>query len=244
MISTGTFGRLRRLGLRLRGLPRLIALFSYRYDVHLVPDLIANLRPLVDGYAAFDDRQADVAFSDETVRRQKLVQAARSMGGDWVLFIDPDERLERAARNRIPELLTTKEPVVFGFRLREMFEPDAYRVDGYWGEKRVYRMFPLLDGQPFETRPLHGSHHPVGYRRQRTEINLYHLKMISRDRRVARRDLYNRLDPDRTFQAMGYDYLADDAGAILERVPPGREYRPRHKDDGGLWMPAVAARDD
>lgn len=36
---------------------RTIAVFSYRYDAHLVPDLIANLDPIVDGWIALDDRQ-------------------------------------------------------------------------------------------------------------------------------------------------------------------------------------------
>jgi hypothetical protein len=152
--------------------------------------------------------------------------------------------LEDAARYNLPELLRAEGPVVFGFRLREMFTHDAYRIDGYWGEKRVYRLFPLLDGQTFETLPLHGSHHPVGYRRQRTEINLYHLKMISRSRRVARADLYNRLDPGRVFQPMGYDYLTDDTGAVLEHIAPGREYRPPHVDDGALWMRTAPETDE
>lgn len=236
MIASQTFSGLSRIGNILRRRPKLIALFSYRYDAHLVPDLIENIRPMVDGFAAFDDRNSKEEFSDETLRRRALIDAAREMGSRWVIFIDPDERLERDAGRKISQLLVTNRPVVFGFRLREMFDVDAYRIDGYWGEKRVYRLFPLLEGQEFETQALHGSHHPLGYWRERTDINLYHLKMIAPARRTARRDLYNRLDPERRFQPMGYDYLADDRGAVLERIPDGREYRPIHVDDGGLWM--------
>ncbi|MDX8451038.1 hypothetical protein, partial [Mesorhizobium captivum] len=54
--------------------------------------------------------------------------------------------------------------------------------------------------------------------------------------RAARRDLYNLLDPDRRLQQVGYDYLADETGAVLEAIPPGRDYFPAHTDDGGLWM--------
>ena len=75
------------------------------------------------------------------------------------------------------------------------------------------------------------------YRILDSGLNLYHLKMITRARREARRDLYNRLDPDRRFQPIGYDYLADDQGAVLKPIRPGREYHPPHNDDGGLWMP-------
>ncbi|OWK19097.1 hypothetical protein AJ88_48455 [Mesorhizobium amorphae CCBAU 01583] len=36
---------------------RVIAVFSYRFDAHLVSDLIANLDPIVDGWIAYDDRK-------------------------------------------------------------------------------------------------------------------------------------------------------------------------------------------
>ncbi|MHB9448567.1 hypothetical protein ACYG9R_17570 [Mesorhizobium sp. RSR565B] len=39
---------------------------------------------------------------------------------------------------------------------------------------------------------------------------------------------------------MGYDYLADEAGAVFEQIPPGRDYHPPHVDDGGLWMAVPA----
>jgi hypothetical protein len=32
----------------------------HRYDAHLVPDLIANIDPIVDGWIALNDRQAKV----------------------------------------------------------------------------------------------------------------------------------------------------------------------------------------
>jgi hypothetical protein len=54
--------------------------------------------------------------------------------------------------------------------------------------------------------------------------------MMPPERRKARAALYAHLDPDMRMQPMGYDYLADDAGAVLERIAPGREYRPPHRD--------------
>ena len=42
-------------------------------------------------------------------------------------------------------------------------------------------------------------------------------------------------------QQLGYDYLADDAGAEFEAIPHGREYTPAHHEDGGLWMPQLTA---
>ena len=74
-----------------------------------------------------------------------------------------------------------------------------------------------------------------------SQLNLCHLKMIAPARRRARSALYNALDPDQRFQREGYDYLADDQGAVFEPIPPGRGYSPAHRDDGGLWMPEPPA---
>jgi hypothetical protein len=65
--------------------------------------------------------------------------------------------------------------------------------------------------------------------------------MIARKRRMGRAALYNHLDPGRRMQAIGYDYLADDHGAILEQIPAGRGFSPPHEEDGGLWMAAIAS---
>ena len=53
------------------GNPRVLAVFSFRYDVHLVAGLLANIRPFVQGYVAWNDRDAGVALSDEPTRRNE-----------------------------------------------------------------------------------------------------------------------------------------------------------------------------
>ena len=50
--------------------------------------------------------------------------------------------------------------------------------------------------------------------------------MIHVQDRERRRDRYNRLDPARAFQKIGYDYLTDAAGLLVETLPSGREYTP------------------
>ncbi len=60
--------------------------------------------------------------------------------------------------------------------------------------------------------------------------------MIAPVRRHGRRALCNRLDPQRQSQAIGYDYLTDERGMVLERIPEGRGYEPGFRDDNGLWM--------
>lgn len=224
------------------GRPQCVAVFSFRYDAQLVPALIENLRPVVDGWISWDDRQAAKTFTGDTERRKLLIQAAYDSGAHWVLAMDPDERLERGAAEIVPRLIRAPLAASWSFRLRELYAPDAYRVDGIWGEKRQTRLFRLYDHQfpiaqkgSFETAELHQPW--ISSRRGRhSELNLYHLKMITPERRRARSALYNALDPEARFQTIGYDYLADDAGAVLERIPPGREYLPAHADDSGLWM--------
>jgi hypothetical protein len=111
-----------------------------------------------------------------------------------------------------------------------------------WGHKRQARLLSLGRGLVIPTGGLHlswASFIPNPTVRD-TEFNLYHLKMITPERRTARAALYNHLDPERRMQAIGYDYLADDEGAELELIASGREYHPRHEEDGGLWMPLCA----
>jgi hypothetical protein len=218
--------------------PRVVALFSYRWDAHLVPGLIENLSGAVDGWIAWDDRGAPPGFGDEPARRRALLAEARDAGARWGLAVDPDERFERGFAARLPGLLSVQGPAAWTFALRELYRPDAYRVDGVWGRKRQPRLFTLDERSPRSAAPVHGLWLAPGapHARRDPDINLYHLRMISPERRRARAALYNRLDPERRFQPIGYDYLADDEGAVLETIPPGRDYHPRHVEDGALWM--------
>ena len=50
--------------------------------------------------------------------------------------------------------------------------------------------------------------------------------MMRAEDRAARRARYERLDPDRRWQSIGYAYLTDEAGIVLEQLPRGRDYHP------------------
>jgi hypothetical protein len=222
--------------------PRLLAVFSYRYDAHLVPAMLANIEPLVDGWIAFDDRASKDMFSNEVARRLALLNAAVEAGAAWALAVDPDERFERALASALPALCAdAQEPRAYTFSLREMYSDRHYRIDGVWGQKRQARLLSLNGGVVAPEGELHlpWSSFISAPRLNHTDYNIYHLKMITRERRKARAHLYNILDPERRMQRIGYDYLADDAGAQLEQIPDGREFLPSHEEDGGLWMPEV-----
>jgi hypothetical protein len=224
-----------------RRAPGVLAVFSYRHDAQLVPALLANIDPLVDGWIAYDDRASTDLFSNEVQRRGVLLRAALEARAGWVLAVDPDERFEASLSDEVRRLTARTDIDAYTFALREMYTPTHYRVDGVWGEKRQARLLSLARGISIPSGNLHLSWHSFipQARLSNTHFNLYHLKMISPDRRKARAALYNHLDPDRSMQRIGYDYLADDRGMRLEAIAPGHEYRPPHDDDGGLWMPQL-----
>jgi hypothetical protein len=203
--------------------------------------MLANISPLVDGWVAYDDTGSEALFSDEVHRRRALLTAAREAGADWALAVDPDERFEAGLADAMNRLTSTDRIVCYSFALREMFSPHKYRVDGLWGGKRQTRLLRLTDRFAENVAPLHSSWQSliVDAEHVPTDFNLYHLKMITPQRRQARADLYNRLDPERKIQPVGYDYLAEDEGAVFEVIAPHRRYLPRHEEDGGLWMPTL-----
>lgn len=222
--------------------PRVLAVFSYRYDGHLVPSLLANIEPLVDGWVCYDDRRGEGVFSDEVRRRLLLLSAAREAGARWALAVDPDERFEAALAPSIGTLTSESASRCYTFPLREMYTERHYRVDGVWGQKRQARLLSLERGLVKPEGQLHlpWSYFIPEHELVHTDFNLYHLKMITRERRQARAALYGHLDPDRRMQALGYDYLADESGMRLEAIAAGRDYIPAHIEDGGLWMPQVS----
>ncbi len=227
------------------GSPPVIAVFSFRYDSHLVPDLIENIKPFVDGWVSYDDRQSEEIFSNEAGRQNTLINAAHKQGAKWILAIDPDERLESTAVNRFRALTRSNRNFAWTFRLRELYEPEVYRIDGVWGRKRSPRLFPAFVPDLKPVIGLHAHWFPDGaFNIRDTNINLYHLKMISPSRRAGRRDLYKHLDPELRYQSIGYDYLTDEAGAQFEAIPPWRRYLPPHTDDGKLWMGQLPSSHD
>ena len=227
--------------------PRILAIYSFRFDAHLVPAMLANIEPIVDGWIGYDDRLSEgTVITDEVPRRLALLRAARDAGAEWVLAVDPDERHETRLRRLMPRLLEG-EANAYSLAFREMYTPKKYRVDGTWGTKRQVRLIRIADG--IVTEQPHGVYHRPWFtflsdpRIRRVDTNIYHLRMISAERRRARAALYEGVDPEHRMQSVGYDYLADDTGLRLQRIPLGRGYRPRHVDDGGLWTAEPPPRD-
>lgn len=174
-------------------------------------------------------------YWDELRNRRLLIDAAGRHGAVWLIAVDADERLERNFRDRADALIRQADADGVGalaLKVHELWDaPDQYRVDGVWGRKFSPRLFRYRSDHDFGARELHGVWAPLnskpttgGFRI--ADLNLYHLRMVYAADRERRRQRYIALDPDRRWQAIGYDYLTDHSGLRLERLPEGREFQP------------------
>jgi hypothetical protein len=216
---------------RARRADKVFGVFSFRYDAHLVPGLLANIEPLVDGWVSYDDRGSRCEFSDEPARRHLLLEAAKSAGAQWALVADPDERFETRLVDAIDSLVSAKGQIAYAFAVRELFTPNAYRVDGLWGRKSQTKLFRLPRRLAASPSPLHSPWHELvpGVQLRESGFNLYHLKMITPERRRARRAVpATRSNPE-----IPADRL---------RLPGGRPRRRAGNDSRGPRLPTRAHR--
>lgn len=233
---------------------RLLALLAARDEAARLPGWFANVAPQVDGVVALDDGSSDGTAErlaerpevlellrvprqrphwDEVGNFRALVDAARRHGADWLLSLDADERLERDFRPRLERVVRRGARLglsAFAVRILDLWNRrDRYRVDGRWGGKSAVRLTrtPAV-GARFDERRLHAAKAPldgrVAGRFVRADLRVYHLGMLTPELRAARRARYERLDPDRRWQALGYDYLTDERRLRLRRVPARRGF--------------------
>ena len=224
------------------GEPKVIAVFSFRYDADLVDGLIENISPFVHGYAALDDRGSVEYLTNESERQMALYKAAEDMGADWIFVADPDERYEDALADKMPHLTSDGGPVIWTMNCREMFSETQYRYDGIWSNRPRQRLFPCYPGMEPSTDRLHGHWTRNAHKLpvKPSGIEFFHLRMATPERRTLRRQLYAASDPDRAFQDVGYDYIDDERGMKLRTLSNARKFSPRHVEDGGLWAPSTA----
>jgi len=235
---------------------RLIALLPVRDDAPYLPGLFANLRGQVDAVVALDDGSSDGSGEilaaeplvvdllpeqrdgdswNDAVNHRRLVEAAWEHAPDWLLGIDADERVERGFRRRAERVFArARRDGVSAYRVavRELWDdPARFRADGIFGQKSKACLFRALPGaHEFDERELHGHWAPLDHAQGDTfppaDLIIYHLRMLHAADRRARQERYERLDPLRRMQTIGYDYMTQVDGLVLEPLPRGRGYVP------------------
>lgn len=211
---------------------KLVAMFGIKYDEALVPGLMTNLSAWVDDFAVVDDRRKKELWGHEGEYRKELRKIAFDLKADWVLITSPDERWEINAGATIRNLIDyNNDKIIYEFKLRELFTPYQYRVDGIWGNKVRRRLYPLRKDQTIAYKKIQCPSFPQDpdYNVVPVDINIYHLKMIERENRIMRARVFNATDPNSEYQDIGYDYLADEDGMELKFIDEGREYEPPYE---------------
>ncbi len=233
---------------------RLLAVIAFRDEGRFLAGWLRNVAPQVDGIIALDDGSSDGGARllrecpkvlellhnppdrpgwDQTGNHRRLVAAALRHGAEWLIALDADERLERDFRARAERVIRRGRPLgftAFGVHFRELWDtPRFFRADGIWGRKTQPRFFAARPDHRFDERPVHGAKAPlqakVDGRFPLADLVVYHLRMVRREDREARRRRNERLDPQALCQpGIGYAYLTDECGLRLRAVPRRRGF--------------------
>ena len=212
---------------------KIVAVSYYKFDEDYLEDYKKNLSSLVDDFLLIEDKDGGFMY-DEGKYRKRLIDGAKEMGADWVVVLDPDERLEKNAARKIKKMINKYhgKKVMFQLNFKELYLPRMYRIDGIWGKKNRIPIFPLLNDNVYSDKKIHTPKYPInkGYRIIKADINIYHLKHIKPELRKQRKDLYNKLDPNHKYQRIGYDYIDNEDGAKFAKIMPWRMYKPKYRD--------------
>ncbi len=169
----------------------------------------------------------------ERYNRKTVLERAYAIAdteNPWVLCVDPDERFETRFLENLKSIVEENDSDfnVLTVSLKELWGSyNVYRSDGVWNTKIKQCLFQLSPQMTFDYDQEH--HIPWAYQEIANNIklidyNAYHLKMIKEKDRLERRDLYNRLDPNKKMQVIGYDYLCDTDGIELTEIEDERAY--------------------
>lgn len=196
---------------------KLVAAFAYRYEPDWLVDQLRENLAWVDGFAELNTRGRSDVWMPRNERVDQLQAICRDMGADWVLHLDPDERLERRAEAVIRKALERPKYDRYAVHLRELWTPTEYRVDGIWRKKWRRRLYRLgCDPNA-----------PIG----KLRLNLYHLSTAVPENRTIRRRIHTDHNTwDNKARHDRFGYLDDDRGLRLVRIPASRGFDPPYRE--------------
>ena len=230
----------------------IICVMCIRNESKNLPGCLKHLEKYVDKIVVYDDESTDNSVEIlkkckkvikiisekqkgkhnwcERHNREVILRAAKEISTvkiPYVLCVDPDERFEINFLKNLRKIVSNNFGKAINIHFRELWDNiKQYRIDGLWGLKNKTLLFPLSDIMTFD---YENEYHIPWFYRELTDIieldyNLYHLNMVKESDRIKRRDLYNKLDPNKKFQPIGYDYLVDLSGIVLEKISYKRRY--------------------
>lgn len=159
--------------------------------------------------------------------RLALLARATAYECDWVLWVDDDWTFPGITRERLFEQISRADAehrCGVNYSLREMWDEKHYRSDGIWKEKRrtVLQKNSLsyrgITWRESHLQPLHAMPLPASWNMLETDCEVLHWGMCSPYLRKQRVDKHNKLDPDKKWQQMGYDYMIDETGIELTPI--------------------------
>ena len=192
-----------------------------KYDQHLVPELLKKM-DFVDDTIVYDDTNSTGIWRHHGGEiNNALLSQAHKRKFDWVLCIDPDERIMPSDIDRIKNIVKedTERKTVYQFHVRDLFSFDKYRVDGKWGRKQKKILFPIRKENKYRNKFIHSQWNPINsfYKLKRTNMTIWHLKHISKKAEEQRRKIFELHDKNRKGDI--YSYLTDRSNMILKDVP-------------------------
>jgi glycosyltransferase involved in cell wall biosynthesis len=226
----------------------LSATLIVRDEARVLGDCLSSIRPVVDEIVVVDTGSVDetlrIAAShgarvlhhawrdDFACARNVALDAAQ---GDWILYIDADERLAPTDRHAVVRLLQDAREVAFRLRLKPDSRSTAYLEHRLWRHDPRIRFVgrihekvtpaiaavSLADGRPIGDCDLLLEH--VGYEGDQRPKHRRNLPLLRAQLEVEPDNLFNRHHLSRVLTGLGEDAEAarvlEDAVELARRRP-------------------------
>jgi glycosyltransferase involved in cell wall biosynthesis len=233
----------------------LSATLIVRDEEAVLDDCLASIQPIVDEIVVVDTGSVDRSPLIAEKHGARLIRHpwqddfadARNVGldaarGDWILYIDADERLAPVTRATIEALLTDAQEVAFRLLLRPDSISTPYLEYRLWrNDPRIRfvgqiheKVTPAIQSVSFTDHRKIGicdlllTH--VGYEGDQTRKHQRNLPLLQAQLAREPNNLYNRHHLARVLRGLGED---DEAAAVLEDAVELARQRP-HDETGVL----------